>query len=131
MKSKLILRNGIMIMENVMEKKLEHGCLVKWRRRLEQARTRGHFTPYEVDLASTWNACAVGEARKLNSKLVVYEGILGPSDEKLNSLGSDFSELVIMCSVSFAPTKTDFNKVERCLVKIENRLERLDDLDRH
>jgi len=106
-------------------KKLEHGCLVKWRNRLEKARKRGGFTTHESIMAGSWRVCAVGEAHGLNPHIVKYNEILAPVDELLDILGGDFAGLVSDSHLDNYPQKRDFNKVETCLNRIEKRLEKL------
>jgi hypothetical protein len=111
-------------------KKLEHGCLVIWRKRLAAAITRGYFTNFQADLAGEWDTCAIGEAKKLNTSIVKRGYHNGPLDYELEKLGFKFMAMVAELSPNYEGRTphykaTRFKPVERILDKIEKRLEKL------
>lgn len=119
--------------------KLEHGCLVKWRGRLEEARKRGYFTLDELSEAENWDLCAVGEAHTLNPKIVKYSPqrknesgrslSAYPVDTILDTLGLEFCISIERVSDTGIYIRVSgFDAVEHCLDKIEKRLEELYDL---
>ena len=59
--------------------------LEKWRARLTKARERGCFTEKDVQDASNWISCAVGEGKKLLTAYVI------PLNNDLWYCGIDFS----------------------------------------
>src|SRR5271163_4303173 len=72
----------------------QHGCLVKWRGRIEKARKRGSFTKQDQYDASEWNACAMGEAYRYFDGLTADKKGYTPRDWELEQLGVDFAEAV-------------------------------------
>jgi hypothetical protein len=117
-------------MSTTKSKKKQHICLVKWRKRIDNAEKRyvkNHnfyrvgFTRYECNLASSWKVCAVGEAHQLLPNLVQYKfnpyfGQAAPTDEILKKLGLKFVNMV---------NANNFKGARKTLNTIEERLNQL------
>ena len=97
----------------------QHPCLVGWRKRRDEAVARGKFTSDDISDASTWDMCAIGEARISGFSIPMcssFSQYRGPMDEKLRNLGGRFAGAVL---------GNKFWTVDLLLTAIENRLSEL------
>ena len=116
-------------MSTIIKKQKKHVCLVKWRKRIAQAKEDGYFSKQVKDLAGDWNYCAVGEGQSKLAKSIVAKAFvnggrrgwmsytqIAPMDLKLETLGGKFSEYV---------SDNKFYNASRALNAIERRLNKL------
>lgn len=94
-----------------------------WRERIAEARENGSFTAQDVQDASCWSCCAVGEQRQNMPNIIVYvEGGKLPKDKILRKLGErSYGAFWLRDGFYAAVFKSDFDKAERLLDAIEDR----------
>ena len=93
-----------------------HPCLDGWRQRVKDAELNGRFSEREMQLAESWDTCAIGESRMKYHEFVNYDRgtqIDFPQDRDLNQLGYQF--YLRVC-------KNNFEDCYRILDRIEARL---------
>lgn len=93
-----------------------------WRERIAEARQRGGFDRDDMDAASCWLTCAVGEQRATLPHVVTYiparylsRSRLRPADPELRKLGS------ARWGFYGAVRRQDFDGAEKILDAIEDR----------
>lgn len=87
---------------------------VRWRERVAEARARRWFTNAEINRASDWHTCAVGEQRRLTPLVVRIAATSGsPMDAQLFDFGGQFATAVY---------EQDFDRADYLLDMIEDRV---------
>jgi hypothetical protein len=87
-----------------------------WRDRIVEARANGQFTPQDAEDASSWETCAVGEARLAHPTLIrtTTPYYFAPLDADLAQWGIAFGRAVRHGGL--------FETAETCLDAIEDRV---------
>lgn len=119
-----------------------HGCLKKWRKRIQAVIKRGKgFTLQQSRDADGWDACACGEAYQKFDGLTSDNIFCGPRDKYLADLGRQFAKYVKPMNPSQEWLKYhsgdhckyrsgDPQKALQCLDRIESRLITIDKIFR-
>jgi hypothetical protein len=102
----------------------EHGCLKKWRKRIQRAVDRGHFTVSDQLAASDWSLCACGEAFSYFDGMVAYEKNRPPHNFSLEQLGLEFSVAVAAPYINGDTGKTERGGSPKSALKILRRIEK-------
>lgn len=79
-----------------------------WNERVVAAKHRGEFTEADVELAASWDTCAVGEQRATMPLVVTVQwGTPWPADRRLRQLGYHFYQALVANAPDDAATFLD------------------------